>query len=84
MLKSIFIKEWSKVAYYFLFSIILSIFILSYFAFDLNFYFTTIEPESMMWYKFIQLEQKPHFSQIYFYLAFAIIFSFVHYLSEIF
>ena len=61
MFQSIFIKEWLKIKSFLLFSILTSIIILGYFAFRLNFDFSTVEPESMMWYRFVQLEQKPYF-----------------------
>lgn len=71
MFKSIFLKEFLKIKYYLLFSFLFSVVVLAYFTFKLNFEFSTIEPESMMWYRFVQLEQKPYFNLIYFYLIFA-------------
>ena len=83
MFKSIFIKEWLKIKYYLLFATLISLFILGYFSFTLNFDFSTVEPESMMWYKFIQLEQKPYFYLIYFYFLFGCLFAFSQFLPEI-
>lgn len=83
MFKSIFLKEWLKIKYPLFFLLIFSIFILSYFAFDLNFQFSTIEPESMMWYRFIHLEHKPHFILYYFYLFVGIIVATSQFLPEI-
>lgn len=83
MFKSIFLKEWLKIKYPLFFLLIFSIIILSYFAFDLNFQFSTIEPESMMWYRFIHLEHKPHFILYYFYLFVGIIMATSQFLPEI-
>lgn len=83
MFKSIFLKEWLKIKYPLFFLLIFSIIILSYFAFDLNFQFSTIEPESMMWYRFIHLEHKPHFILYYFYLFVGIIVATSQFLPEI-
>ena len=82
MFKSIFLKEWLKIKYPLFFLLIFSIIILSYFAFDLNFQFSTIEPESMMWYRFIHLEHKPHFILYYFYLFVGIIVATSQFLPE--
>lgn len=83
MFKSIFLKEWLKIKYPLFFLLVFSIIILSYFAFDLNFQFSTIEPESMMWYRFIHLEHKPHFILYYFYLFVGIIVATSQFLPEI-
>ena len=83
MFKSIFLKEWLKIKYPLFFLLIFSIIILSYFTFNLNFQFSTIEPESMMWYRFIHLEHKPHFILYYFYLFVGIIVATSQFLPEI-
>ena len=83
MFKSIFLKEWLKIKYPLFFLLIFSIIILSYFTFNLNFQFSTIEPESMMWYRFIHLEHKPHFILHYFYLFVGIIVATSQFLPEI-
>jgi len=83
MIKSIFTKEWLKVKFYFYFLFATSFIILAYFAFNLNFDFATIEPESMMWYRFIQIEQKPYFYLVYFYLIIGAIIAFSQFLPEI-
>lgn len=83
MFKSIFLKEFLKIKYYLLFSFLFSVVVLAYFTFKLNFEFSTIEPESMMWYRFVQLEQKPYFNLIYFYLIFASLFAIFQFLPEL-
>lgn len=60
MIRSILKKEFLKTHLYFYATIILSIGIIVYFAYNLNFSFATVEPESMMWYRFVHLEQKPY------------------------
>ncbi|WP_418185298.1 DUF4857 domain-containing protein [Aliarcobacter vitoriensis] len=83
MLKSIFLKEFMKLKYFLILSIIFYIILLSYYYFKLNFEFSTIEPESMMWYKFAQLENKPYSYFLYFYIIFGITFAFAQFLPEI-
>lgn len=83
MFQSIFIKEWLKTKFFLLILIIISIIILGYFAFRLNFEFSTIEPESMMWYRFVQLEQKPYFELLYLYLIFSCLFALFQFLPEL-
>jgi len=83
MFKSIFTKELLKLKYFLLLSILFCIITLFYFYFQLNFEFSTIEPETMMWYKFVQLEDKPYIYFIYFYILFAVAFAFVQFLPEI-
>ncbi|KLE08732.1 DUF4857 domain-containing protein [Aliarcobacter butzleri] len=83
MFQSIFIKEWLKIKSFLLFSILTSIIILGYFAFKLNFEFSTVEPESMMWYRFVQLEQKPYFDLIFYYLIFGCLFALFQFLPEL-
>jgi len=83
MLKSIFSKELLKLKYFLVLSIILYIIILFYYYFHLNFEFSTVEPESMMWYKFAQLEDKPYSYFLYFYILFGLSFAFFQFLPEI-
>ena len=83
MIKSIFTKEWLKIRFYIYFLLISSLIVLAYFAFNLNFNFSTSEPESMMWYRFIQIEQKPYFYLVYFYLTVAIVLAFSQFLPEV-
>ncbi|RXJ88731.1 DUF4857 domain-containing protein [Arcobacter sp. CECT 8983] len=74
MIYSIVKKEWLKIKYLVISLLFLSIFILGYFWFRLDFLFSTVEPESMMWYRFITLEQKPYqyFSYLFYITAFLI------------
>ncbi|NVJ53257.1 MAG: DUF4857 domain-containing protein [Campylobacteraceae bacterium] len=71
MIYAIVKKEWLKIKYLVIALFVLSIFILGYFWFRLDFLFSTVEPESMMWYRFITLEQKPyqHFSYLFYMIA---------------
>lgn len=83
MFKSIFLKEWLKLKLTFIFLLISFIAILVYFTFSLNFEFSTIEPESMMWYRFVELQYKPYFYFFYLYLAMGIIIAFSQFLPEV-
>ncbi|MCV6607126.1 MAG: hypothetical protein OIF32_02845, partial [Campylobacterales bacterium] len=80
MIDSIIKKEWLKIRFIFLTLFIISLGILFKFWHNLSFSFSTIEPETMMWYRFVHLEQKPYeyFSYLFFVIGFAIaIFQFV-------
>ena len=80
MINSIIKKEWLKVRFILLTLLIISMGILAKFWYNLDFSFSTVEPESMMWYRFTNLEQKPYdyLSYLYFILGLAIsIFQFV-------
>lgn len=72
MVQAIFKKEFLKTRYYFFVFVLLSLAFCAYFAYNLNFEFSTVEPESMMWYRFVHLEQKPYFSFVYLFLAFGV------------
>jgi len=82
MIKSIVLKEWLKLKYYSVILGVLLVAILGHFAFNLDFLFSTIEPESMMWYRFIHLEDKPYFYLSYFYLVFGVVIALVQFLPE--
>ena len=82
MIISIIKKEWLKLKFYFLAFIILSLASAGYFWFNLDFSFHTIEPESMMWYRFVHLEDKPYFYLSYIFLGFGIVTALVQYLPE--
>ena len=82
MLNSIIKKEWLKLRFYVLGLILLITASLAYFAFGLNFSFTTIEPESMMWYKFAHLQDKPYFYLSYLFLGIGAIISIAQFLPE--
>ncbi len=75
-------KEWIKLKFYII--ILLSIIISSlfYFNFNLDFAFRTIEPESMMWYKFAHLKDKPYFYLSYLFILIGVIISFAQFLPE--
>lgn len=60
MIYSILKKEFLKTRLYFYLIFLFAIFLVGYFAYNLHFSFSTVEPESMMWYRFIHLEQKPY------------------------
>jgi len=75
-------KEWMKLKFYFITLIVVIASSLIYFGFNINFAFTTIEPESMMWYKFAHLEDKPYFYFSYFFIMIGIIVAFAQFLPE--
>lgn len=82
MFKSIFQKEWLKLRFYILISFILIVSTLIYFWFNLSFAFETVEPESMMWYRFIHLGDKPYFYISYLFLLIGVITAFAQFLPE--
>lgn len=82
MLISILKKEWLKLKFYLLAILLAMICSLGYFWFNLDFLFSTVEPESMMWYKFSHLEDKPYFYLSYIFLCFGFIVSFAQFLPE--
>ena len=82
MLNSIIKKEWLKLRFYIFGLFVLMVVSLGYFAFELNFSFSTIEPESMMWYRFAHLKDKPYFYLSYLFLAIGIIVSLAQFLPE--
>ncbi len=65
MIKSIIKKEWLKIRFIVLTLFIISIGIVTNFWHNLDFLFSTVEPESMMWYRFATLAQKPYESLSY-------------------
>ncbi len=80
MINSIIKKEWLKIRFIILTLFVISIGILAKFWYNLDFSFSTVEPESIMWYRFSALEQKPYeyLSYLYFIIGLAIaIFQFV-------
>jgi len=82
MIKSIVLKEWLKLKYYSVVLGVLLLAVLGHFTFNLNFLFSTIEPESMMWYRFVHLEDKPYFYLSYLYLIFGVVIALVQFLPE--
>lgn len=80
MINSIIKKEWLKIRFIILTLFIISAGIIVKFWYNLDFSFSTVEPESMMWHRFTSLEQKPYFylSYLYFIIGLAIsIFQFI-------
>lgn len=80
MVQSIIKKEWLKIRYIILTLLVIAVGILAKFWYNLDFSFSTVEPESMMWYQFTSLEQKPYayLAYLYFIIGLAIaIFQFV-------
>jgi len=75
-------KEWLKLKFYFLGMVFILISSLVYFWFNLDFSFSTIEPESMMWYKFSHLEDKPYFYLSYLFIFFGVTIAFAQFLPE--
>ncbi|NKQ40548.1 MAG: DUF4857 domain-containing protein [Sulfurovum sp.] len=82
MINSIIKKEWLKIKLYFFVAIILIIGSLAHFVFNLNFSFSTIEPESMMWYQFAHIQDKPYFYLSYLFLIVATVVSLSQFLPE--
>ncbi len=82
MINSIIKKEWLKLRFYFLGMLSLIVASLGYFGLNLDFAFATIEPESMMWYKFAHLEDKPYFYLSYLFLSLGAIISAAQFLPE--
>lgn len=60
MIKAIFSKEWLKLKLFFIFLAIFTVVLLVHYAYNLNFEFRTIEPETMMWYRFVALDYKTY------------------------
>lgn len=60
MIKSILLKEWIKLRLYFISLVILLLAFIGYLAYRVGFEFRTIEPETMMWYRFVFLDYKPY------------------------
>lgn len=58
--KAIYIKEWFKLKRYLLALVVVNLLLAAYFHFDLTGQYANIEPESMMWYRFSHLGNKPY------------------------
>ncbi len=73
MLFSIIKKEWLKIRVIIVTLFSISFILLAKFWYNLDFSFSTVEPESMMWYRFTNLEQKPYeyFSYLFYLIAFS-------------
>jgi hypothetical protein len=76
-------KEWIKLRLYFLGILFLITSCIVYFWINLDFLFSTIEPESMMWYQFSQLKDKPYYEFIYLYILVGSIIGVAQFLPEI-
>lgn len=75
-------KEYIKIKKYFYILILFNLLIAIYFAYDLNYQFSNIEPESMIWYSFAHLEQKPYMFLNYVFLLTAIFISLIQFVNE--
>jgi len=82
MLHSIIKKEWLKLKLIISCIAVLTIFILVHFWYNLNFSFSTIEPENMMWYRFSSLEQKPYEYLFYLYFILGVLISIFQFVPE--
>lgn len=82
MLSSIIKKEWIKLRFYVVALLALCLGVVAYFAYNLDFSFSTVEPESMMWYRFVNLEQKPYYMFTYLFIIIATLISFAQFLPE--
>lgn len=60
MIKSILLKEWIKLRLYFVSLVVLLLAFMAYLGYRIGFEFRTIEPETMMWYRFVFLDYKPY------------------------
>ncbi|MDY0191534.1 MAG: DUF4857 domain-containing protein [Desulfuromonas sp.] len=81
--KAIYKKEWFKLRWSALALCVVALSSASYFWFNLDFTFKSIEPESMMWYRFAQLEDKPYASLAPFFLFSALVIAVAQFLPEI-
>ena len=82
MINSIIDKEWIKLKNYIYTAFLIIVTALGYFWFNLDFIFSTHEPESMVWYKFAYLDDKPYYSFIYLFLLIAAAVSLAQFLPE--
>lgn len=82
MISAILKKEWLKLKSFVLLITLVLVGVLGYFWYELEYQFSTIEPESMMWYQFVQLEQKPYESLLYLLGFFALFLAVVQFVSE--
>ncbi len=82
MIKAIIKKEWLKIKYLVLFLFLISISVLIHFYINLDFLFKTVEPESMMWYRFSSLEQKPYDYLAYLFYLISITISLFQFIPE--
>ena len=82
MIKAIINKEWLKLKFYLVSLLLICLGVFGYFFYNLDFSFSTTEPESMMWYRFAHLEQKSYYLFSYLFLIIATVVSFAQFLPE--
>ena len=82
VVKAIYTKEWLKLRWYLLALCLTALGTVSYFWFNLNFAFKSIEPESMMWYRFAQIGDKPYSNLALFFLFSAVVIAVAQFLPE--
>ncbi|SDZ78132.1 protein of unknown function [Desulfuromusa kysingii] len=82
IIKAIYTKEWLKLRWYFWGLCLTALGAGSYFWFHLNFAFKSIEPESMMWYRFAQIGDKPYTNLALFFLFSAVVIAVAQFLPE--
>ncbi|RXK11697.1 DUF4857 domain-containing protein [Halarcobacter mediterraneus] len=82
MINSIIKKEWLKIKPIFFILNGIAFTLLGNFWYNLNFSFKTVEPESMMWYRFTSLEQKPYEYLFYLYLLIGLSISVFQFVPE--
>lgn len=82
IIKAIYTKEWLKLRWYLLGLLLLALVINGYFWFSLDFEFGSIEPESMMWYRFAQIGDKPYSHLALFFLFSAVVIAVAQFLPE--
>ncbi|MDL2268951.1 DUF4857 domain-containing protein [Desulfosarcina sp. OttesenSCG-928-A07] len=80
--RAIFRKEWIKLRWAVLGLVIFAVGLGAFFWFRLDLAFKSVEPESMMWYRFAQLEDKPYASCIWFAVFSGVILALVQFLPE--
>lgn len=80
--KAIFLKEWIKLKGFVFGILIFWIFILAYFTYTLSYTFSTTEPESMLWYRFVHLNERFYNPILYLLLLNAIALSLAQFLVE--
>ncbi len=82
IIKAIHTKEWLKLRWYFIALCLAALGVVGYFWFNLNFDFKSIEPESMMWYRFAQIGDKPYSNLALFFLFSAVVTAVAQFLPE--
>ncbi len=79
---SIIKKEWIKLKYVFFSAVVVGVCLLAYFAYDLRFTVTSVEPESVAWYRFAHLGYKPYEFFIPYFIAFGALIALAQFLPE--